>query len=194
MFSSSYLKAEGTSRQAPFGPTRTAPPTCACRVAIIGQQAFGKSVCEAFRGRGDTVAGVFCAPEKPGARPDPLRQAAEAASVPVFQLPALKGVEAETRLRALDVDLAIMAYVLQFAPQTFVNIPRHGTIQYHPSLLPRHRGPSSINWPLIMGATQTSRADIPRPHKRKPSRPTKAGAIGSGQPPWRWRARRPPEA
>ena len=48
-----------------------------------------------------------------------------------------------------------MAYVLQFAPQTFVNIPRHGTIQYHPSLLPRHRGPSSINWPLIMGETQT---------------------------------------
>jgi methionyl-tRNA formyltransferase len=48
-----------------------------------------------------------------------------------------------------------MAYVLQFAPQSFVNIPRHGTIQYHPSLLPRHRGPSSINWPLIMGETQT---------------------------------------
>jgi methionyl-tRNA formyltransferase len=125
------------------------------RVAIIGQQAFGKSVFEAFRNRGDTVAGVFCAPEKPGARPDPLRQAAEEAGVAVFQLPALKGPEAEQRLRALDVDLAVMAYVLQFAPQAFVSIPRHGTIQYHPSLLPRHRGPSSINWPLIMGATQT---------------------------------------
>src|SRR5215813_14238828 len=98
------------------------------RVAIIGQQAFGKSVFEAFRGRGDTVAGVFCAPEKPGARPDPLRQAAEEANVPVFQLASLKGAEAEQRLRALEVELAVMAYVLQFAPQTFVNIPRHGTI------------------------------------------------------------------
>ena len=48
-----------------------------------------------------------------------------------------------------------MAYVLQFAPQTFVNSPRHGTIQYHPSLLPKHRGPSSINWPMILGATET---------------------------------------
>jgi methionyl-tRNA formyltransferase len=125
------------------------------RIAIIGQQAFGKSVLEAFHGRGDEVAGVFCAPEKPGARPDPLRQAAEALNLRVFQFPALKSVEAEQALRALDVDLAVMAYVLQFAPQSFVNIPRHGTIQFHPSLLPRHRGPSSINWPLILGEKET---------------------------------------
>jgi methionyl-tRNA formyltransferase len=47
------------------------------RLAIIGQQAFGKSVLEAFLARGDDIAGIFCAPEKPGARPDPLRLAAE---------------------------------------------------------------------------------------------------------------------
>ena len=125
------------------------------RIAIIGQQAFGQSVLEAFLARGDEVAGVFCAPEKPGARPDPLRLAAEKAGLKVFQLPSLKGEAAENALRALDVDLAVMAYVLQFAPQDFVNIPRHGTIQYHPSLLPRYRGPSSINWPVIKGDTRT---------------------------------------
>jgi methionyl-tRNA formyltransferase len=48
-----------------------------------------------------------------------------------------------------------MAFVLQFAPQEFVNIPKHGTIQYHPSLLPKYRGPSSINWPIIKGDTET---------------------------------------
>ena len=42
------------------------------RIAIIGQQAFGKSVLEAFRSRGDQVAGVFCASDKHGSRPDPL--------------------------------------------------------------------------------------------------------------------------
>ena len=47
------------------------------RIAIIGQQDFGKAVLEAFLARGDEVAGVFCAPEKPGARPDALRAAAE---------------------------------------------------------------------------------------------------------------------
>jgi len=125
------------------------------QIAIIGQQAFGKSVLEAFHERGDHVVGVFCAPEKPGSRPDPLRLAAEALNLRVFQLSSLKGEEAARTLRELDADLAVMAYVLQFAPQSFVDIPRHGTIQYHPSLLPLHRGPSSINWPIIQGAKQT---------------------------------------
>ena len=125
------------------------------RVAIIGQQDFAKAVLAAFVNRGDTVAGVFCAPGKPGAAPDPLRLAAEQARIAVYQLPSLKTEEARQALRALDVDLAIMAYVLQFVPQDFVTIPRHGMIQYHPSLLPRYRGPSSINWPIIRGDTRT---------------------------------------
>jgi methionyl-tRNA formyltransferase len=125
------------------------------RLAIIGQQAFGKSVLEAFLARGTTVAGVFCAPEKPGVKPDPLRLAAEERGVRVFQLQTLKDQQAPQILAELNVDLAVMAYVLQFAPQTFVNVPRHGTIQYHPSLLPRYRGPSSVNWPIIKGDTHT---------------------------------------
>ena len=63
--------------------------------------------------------------------------------------------EAQQALRDLKADLGVMAYVLLFAPQDFVTIPKKGTIQYHPSLLPRHRGPSSINWPIIQGATET---------------------------------------
>ncbi len=125
------------------------------RLAIIGQQAFGKSVLEAFLSRGTTVAAVFCAPEKPGSKPDPLRVAAEERRLQVFQLPSLKDAQASRVLRDLDVDLGVMAYVLQFAPQAFVNIPKHGMIQYHPSLLPRYRGPSSVNWPIIKGDTQT---------------------------------------
>jgi methionyl-tRNA formyltransferase len=125
------------------------------RIAIIGQQDFGKAVLEAFLKRGDSVAGVFCAPEKPGAKPDALRVAAELANIPVHQLPSLRTAEARQVLSSLDVDLGVMAYVLQFVPQDFVGIPRHGMIQYHPSLLPRYRGPSSINWPIIRGDTRT---------------------------------------
>ena len=47
------------------------------RIAIVGQRDFGKAVLDAFLDRGDTLAGVFCAPEKPGATADPLRLAAE---------------------------------------------------------------------------------------------------------------------
>ena len=54
------------------------------RIAIIGQQAFGKNVLEAFLARGAAVAGVFCAPEKPGAKPDPLRLAAQERGIQVF--------------------------------------------------------------------------------------------------------------
>jgi len=125
------------------------------RIAIIGQQDFGKAVLEAMLARGDSVAGVFCAPEPPGAKPDPLRTAAEQSGVPVLQLPSLKSEQALEALRALDVELGVMAYVLQFVPQAFAAVPPLGMIQYHPSLLPRYRGPSSINWPIIRGDERT---------------------------------------
>jgi methionyl-tRNA formyltransferase len=125
------------------------------RIAMVGQSDFGKAVLEACLARHDTVAAVFCAPEKPAAPPDPLRLAAQQRQIPVHQFASLKSEEAHRTLRGLDVDLGIMAYVLQFAPQQFVTIPRHGMIQYHPSLLPRYRGPSSMNWPIIRGDTRT---------------------------------------
>ena len=125
------------------------------KLAIVGQQDFGKSVLEAFLARGDQVAGVFCAPEKPGARPDALKVAAQEKGVQVFQFASLKSEEARQAMKSLSAELGIMAFVLQFAPQDFVGIPKHGTIQYHPSLLPRYRGPSSINWPIIRGDAST---------------------------------------
>jgi methionyl-tRNA formyltransferase len=125
------------------------------RIAIIGQQEFGKAALQAFLARGDEVAGVFCVPEKAGAKPDALREAAQELGLPVFQFSSLKSEFALRAMRELDADLGVMAYVLQFAPQAFVNIPRHGTIQYHPSLLPRHRGPSAISWAIALGETET---------------------------------------
>jgi methionyl-tRNA formyltransferase len=125
------------------------------KIAIIGQQDFGKSVLEAFLARGDEVAGVFVAPEKEGAKADPLKVAAQEKGLKVHQFPSLRNKEAIEAMRALNADIGIMAFVLQFAPQEFVNIPKKGTIQYHPSLLPKYRGPSSINWPIIRGDTKT---------------------------------------
>jgi len=125
------------------------------KVAIIGQQDFGKAVLEKLLARGDTVTAVFCAPEKEGARPDVLRVAAQEAGLKLYQFKSLKAPEAVEAMKAADADIGIMAYVLQFAPQEFVNIPKHGTIQYHPSLLPKYRGPSSISWPLICGEKET---------------------------------------
>ncbi len=123
------------------------------RLAIIGQQDFGKAALEAFIRRGDDVAAVFCAPEK--GRPDPLRLAAEAMGVKVYQFPKLTDPDALTALRDAHVDIGVMAYVTQFVPQDFCNIPKNGTIQFHPSLLPLHRGASSMSWSIICGRTET---------------------------------------
>jgi methionyl-tRNA formyltransferase len=125
------------------------------RLAIIGQQDFGKAVLEAFLARGDQVAAVFCAPEKEGGRPDALRVAAQEKGLRVHQLKSLKAPEAAQAMKEANADIGIMAFVLQFAPQEFVKIPKHGTIQYHPSLLPKYRGPSSINWPVSRGDKET---------------------------------------
>jgi len=125
------------------------------KIAIIGQQDFGKAVLDAFLKRGDTVAAVFCAPEKEGARPDSLRVAAQEKGLTLHQFKSLRAPEAVAAMKAAEAEIGIMAFVLQFAPQEFVTIPKHGTIQFHPSLLPRYRGPSSINWPISQGETET---------------------------------------
>jgi methionyl-tRNA formyltransferase len=126
------------------------------KIAIIGQQDFGKTVLEAFLNRGDQVGAVFCAPEKEGARPDSLRVAAQEKELKVHQFKSLRDPEAARAMQDAGADIGIMAFVLQFAPQEFVTIPKHGTIQYHPSLLPKYRGPSSINWPIIKGEMETA--------------------------------------
>ncbi len=123
------------------------------RVAIIGQQDFGKATMEAFLKRGDEVAAVFCAPEK--GRPDPLRVAAQAHGLTVHQFPKLTDPEALEAMKAANVQIGVMAFVTQFVPQALCDIPPFGTIQFHPSLLPLHRGASSMSWSIILGRKET---------------------------------------
>jgi methionyl-tRNA formyltransferase len=125
------------------------------RIVIVGQQAFGKAVLEGFMARGEEIAGVFAAPERPGSRPDPLVVAAEEKKLPVFRFPKYSDPEAQNALRELNADIGVMAYVLLFAPPEFCAIPKHGMIQFHPSLLPLHRGPASIPWAIIRGRSET---------------------------------------
>src|SRR6202007_756672 len=125
------------------------------RIVVHGQQAFGKAVLEALTARGETIVGVYVAPEKPRAKPDPLKEAALALSLPVFQPASYRKPEVWEEFRKLAPDLQVMAFVTLFVPEEFLNIPTKGSIQYHPSLLPKYRGPSAINWPIIEGDTET---------------------------------------
>jgi methionyl-tRNA formyltransferase len=126
------------------------------RIVVHGQQAFGKSVLEALLDRGENVVGVYCAPDPQSGRLDPLKEAALARGLPVHQPRSFRNKpEVVTEFASLKADLCVMAYVTLIVPEEILNLPTRGTIQYHPSLLPRHRGPSSINWPIIQGEART---------------------------------------
>jgi len=125
------------------------------RIVVHGQQAFGKAVLEALLKRGENVVAVYVAPEKEGQKADPLKEAALAAKLPIYQPASYKDPKVWDEFKALKPDLQVMAFVTLFVPAEFLNIPTHGSIQYHPSLLPAYRGASAINWPIIKGEKET---------------------------------------
>lgn len=126
------------------------------RLIVMGQQAFGKAALEKILEAGkDEVVAVYTAPDKEGRPVDPLKQAALDHGLPLYQPPNFTDAETLAQLRAHEADLMIMAYVIIFVPEEARDIPRMGSICFHPSLLPLHRGPSSINWPIMWGATKT---------------------------------------
>ena len=126
------------------------------KVALIGSQDFGKAALEAFLERGDEIVAVFCPPDNPKAtKPEILKEVTLAKGLVPLQFASLKSPEAADAMRNSGADICVMAYVLQFVPQDLAKIPRLGTIQYHPSLLPKYRGPSAINWAIALGETKT---------------------------------------
>ena len=125
------------------------------KLAIIGQSAFGKSVLDALAEREEhEIVGVFAAPDGRRSR-EPLAEAADEMGIPVWQFSRMRDQECIDVFRSLGSDLCVMAYVTDIVPTEIIEAPTRGTIQYHPSLLPLHRGPSSINWALINGDTET---------------------------------------
>jgi len=124
------------------------------RIALIGQAAFGEAAFNALRADGHeivAVASVRGAPE----RPDALWAAASGAGAPVFPTGRLKNDDVLDRWADTRPDLCVMAFVTHILPERVIDLPAHGTIEYHPSLLPRHRGRSAINWAVRMGDSVT---------------------------------------
>ena len=122
------------------------------KISIIGQSAFGESVAkEIFKMKETIISSVFASSNPK----DPLNQFALENNLPVKNFKRLRDNEAIESFKSFDVDLLVMAYVTDIVPMEIIKSPRLGTIQYHPSLLPFHRGPSSINWAIINGDKKT---------------------------------------
>ena len=125
------------------------------RIVLHGQQSFGQAVLEKLLERGENIVAVCSAPTKEGKKEDPLVALAREKRIPIHQPTSWKTPEALKLMESFDADVCMMAYVLLFVPKEVCDAPKYGTFQYHPSLCPDHRGPSSINWPIAMGKTRT---------------------------------------
>ena len=126
------------------------------RLIIMGQLAFGKECLEAVINKGkDEVAAVYCTPDKENKPLDPIKEYALEQGLPVIQPQNFKDKEVLDEMCSFNADLCVMAFVTLFVPEAAREIPKQGSICFHPSLLPKHRGPSSINWAIISGATKT---------------------------------------
>jgi len=130
------------------------------RIVLIGQAAFAEKVLDGLRGNGHDVVAVYCPPDAPGGKPapgkpDPVKTRAQALGIPVRQHASMKRPEVGGEVEAFDADLGVLAYVTQIVPESVFSLPRLGSICFHPSLLPRYRGGSAINWQIIKGETQS---------------------------------------
>ena len=125
------------------------------RIILIGQAAFAEKTLEKIIDKGEEVVAVYCPPDPPSGKPDPVKQKAITLGIPVRQHKSFKAPELREEFVALNADLAILAFVSQIVPERVFSAPRLGSVCFHPSLLPKYRGASAINWALIKGETVT---------------------------------------
>jgi methionyl-tRNA formyltransferase len=122
------------------------------KIIIVGQGPFGEKVLEALLDRGEQVAGIFAPPDKRG---EGMKVRAEKSEIPFFSPNLMKDPQVYNAYVKLKPDLAVLAFVTDIIPEKLLTVPSLGTICYHPSILPRHRGASAINWAIIQGDTRT---------------------------------------
>ena len=125
------------------------------RIIIIGQAAFAEKTLDKLRDRGEEVLAVFCPPDRVEGKFDPVKKRAVELDIPVYQHRSMKGTEVLEKFQELNADLAVLAFVTQIVPPPVFKAPTLGSICFHPSLLPKYRGGSAINWTLINGEKKT---------------------------------------
>lgn len=125
------------------------------RIILIGQAPFGAATLEALSAAGEEVVAVYTPPGRPGAKPDPLKETALAKGVKSCEPITFKDDKVFSQFSGLRPDLVVLAFVTAIVPVRYLRAACKGAICYHPSILPRHRGASAINWALIMGDKKT---------------------------------------
>jgi len=124
------------------------------RILFVGERAFGEKVLRALVAQEYQVVGVCTSPDAAGT-PNRVKEAAGEFDIPFVPLENVKQPQFLEQCRALAPDLTVMAYVTKILPEAFFTLASIGTIEWHPSLLPKHGGPNALIWPVVQGETRT---------------------------------------
>ncbi|MBW7471779.1 methionyl-tRNA formyltransferase [Marinobacter sp. F4218] len=130
------------------------------RLVFAGTPDFAATALTALLNTHHTVVGVYSQPDRPAGRgrklsPSPVKQVALDAGIPVFQPESLKTETAQQELADLKPDVMIVAAYGLILPKAVLDIPRHGCLNIHASLLPRWRGAAPIHRAIAAGDTET---------------------------------------
>lgn len=131
------------------------------RILFMGTPDFAVPSLKALVAAGQEVCGVFCQPDKGVGRhqaklqPPPVKVAAMAHGIPVYQPVKLRDGSAMELIRQLDPELVVVAAYGRLLPDDILAYPAKGCINVHSSLLPSYRGAAPINWAILNGECET---------------------------------------
>lgn len=130
------------------------------RIIFMGTPEFACPTLRTLIERGENVVAVVTQPDRPKGRgqqtlPPPVKVVAEEHGIPVLQPVKVRLPESIEQIRALEPDLIVVIAFGQILPKALLDIPKHGCINVHASLLPRYRGAAPLNWCIINGECET---------------------------------------
>ena len=130
------------------------------RILFMGTSEFAVPALNGLISHKFELIGVVTQPDRPSGRgkrlnPPPVKVVATEHEIPVYQPERVRKPDFVRTLKQLAPDVIVVAAFGQLLPKTVLDIPPCGTINLHPSLLPKYRGAAPIQWALIKGETQT---------------------------------------
>ena len=126
------------------------------RIVFMGSSQDSIPVLEALLAAGAQLAGVYCQPDKPAgrgraARAPAIKTFAQDRSIDVYQPTSLRREAVRREMESLEPEVAVVAAYGKILPRDVLEVPKHGCVNIHPSLLPRHRGPSPVSTAILRG-------------------------------------------